>query len=433
MNFPRKSPTFFSLKKRNTSPTPHKFHYDVFLSFRGEDTRHTISNDLYNALIDAGIHTFRDDDELPRGNDIPSELIKAIEESRASIVVFSKDYASSRWCLDELVKILECKTTLDQFVFPVFYDVDRCHVLQQTGSFESAFARHDVRFDREKVEKWRAALTEAAGLEGWELYHMESMSEKSEFVNEIVTKVRHKVKPKWFVAKHPVGLDSRIEELRSLIKDGLDNGCIIGIHGIKGIGKTTIVKEFYNTLFRKYEGCCFLTNVGEISKSADGITYLQRQLLLELEGKNYEIGNAYKGIDKIKSKLRCKRVLIVLDGVDELSQLDSLTGHISWFGKGSMIIVTTRSIHVLDQAKVGLRYEVKELNHEESLVLLSWYAFGCPVPFQSYKDLSREVVNYSQRTPMNLELIGSSLVGTTKDEWENMLARLKKNSLILIE
>ncbi|KAM0042661.1 putative TIR domain, P-loop containing nucleoside triphosphate hydrolase [Helianthus debilis subsp. tardiflorus] len=387
MNFPRKSPTFFSLKKRNTSPTPHKFHYDVFLSFRGEDTRHTISNDLYNALIDAGIHTFRDD--------IPSELIKSIEESRASIVVFSKDYASSRWCLDEL----------------------------QTGSFESAFARHDVGFDREKVEKWRAALTEAVGLEGWELYHIESMLEKSEFVHEIVTKVRRKVKPKLFVAKHPVGLDSRVEELRSLIKDGLDNGCIIGIHGIKGIGKTTIVKEFYNTLFRNTK----------VVVSLQMLEKYQNRLMVLPIYKEYEIGNSYEEIDKIKSKLRSKRVLIVLDDVDELSQLDSLTGHRSWFGKGSMVIVTTRSKHVLDQAKVDLRYEVKELNHEESLVLLSRYAFGCPVPFQSYRDLSREVVNYSRRTPMNLELIGSSLVAKTEDEWENMLARFKKKSLVLIE
>ncbi|KAI3817641.1 hypothetical protein L1987_11437 [Smallanthus sonchifolius] len=231
MNFPRKSPTFYSLKKRNTSLTPHQFHYDVFLSFRGEDTRKTISDDLYNALIEAGIHTFRDDDELPRGNDISSELIKAIRESRASIVVFSKDYGSSRWCLDELVEILECKRTVDQLVFPVFYDVDRDDVIRQTGSFEAAFARHEFRFDGDKVEKWRGALTEVARLDGWELCHHASRSEKSEFVQEIVTKVRHKVKPKLFVAKHPIGLVSRIEELKSLCKDRLDDGCVIGIHG----------------------------------------------------------------------------------------------------------------------------------------------------------------------------------------------------------
>jgi|UniRef100_A0A2K1ZU98 hypothetical protein len=83
--------------------------YDVFLSFRGEDTRKTFTDHLYTALVQAGIHTFRDDDELPRGKEISDHLLEAIQESKISIVVFSKGYASSRWCLDELVEIVKCK------------------------------------------------------------------------------------------------------------------------------------------------------------------------------------------------------------------------------------------------------------------------------------------------------------------------------------
>lgn len=426
MDFPRTSPKLYSLKLRNTSPTPPRCHYDVFLSFRGEDTRKTFTDLLYKALIEAGIHTFRDDDELPRGNDISSELIKAIQESRASIVVFSKDYASSRWCLAELVKILECKRTVNQSVFPVFYDVDRDVVRRQTGSFRSAFARHEERFDRDKVEEWRGALTEAASLEGWELSHGGSRLE-SEFVQRIVTKVLHQVKRRLFVTKHPVGLDSRIEELKSLLKDGSD-GCVIGVYGTNGIGKTTIVKEFYNTIIHKYEGGCFLANVLEKSKQFNGLVGLQKELLYELQGKSHEIRDINEGISMIKVELGFKKVLVVLDDLDELSQLDSLIGRSSWFGKGSTVILTTRSECVLDQAKVGLRYKVKELSEEESLMVFCWHAFGNYVPLQSHKDISIDIVKYSGRRPLDLEVIGSSLVRKTMDEWKSMLEKLKKKS-----
>jgi hypothetical protein len=121
-------------------------------------------------LAHAGIHTFRDDDELSRGEEISPALSYAIRESKISLVVFSKNYASSRWCLDELVTILE-RRKMGQIVVPVFYDIDPSDVRKQTGSYADAFARHGERFNGEtdRVIKWRGALTEAANLSGWSL------------------------------------------------------------------------------------------------------------------------------------------------------------------------------------------------------------------------------------------------------------------------
>ena len=64
---------------------------------------------LYIALVENGIHTFRDDEELDRG---APGLLKAIEQSRISIVIFSENYADSRWCSDEVIKIIECVATI---------------------------------------------------------------------------------------------------------------------------------------------------------------------------------------------------------------------------------------------------------------------------------------------------------------------------------
>ena len=149
------------------SNTRRGYRYDVFLSFRGEDTRRTFTDHLYAALNNAGFLTFRDDDELERGEDIKPGLQKAIRLSRTSVVVFSKCYASSKWCLDELVMILERKrTTSDHVVLPVFYDVDPSHVRKQTGSIGKAFARHEKTQLPNTVKRWREALAEVADLAG---------------------------------------------------------------------------------------------------------------------------------------------------------------------------------------------------------------------------------------------------------------------------
>ncbi|BBH09486.1 Disease resistance protein TIR-NBS-LRR class family [Prunus dulcis] len=142
--------------------------YDVFLSFRGEDTRNNFTGHLYSNLVQKGIITFIDDD-LSRGEEISPALLKAIEESMVSIIVFSENYAYSKWCLDELVKILECKELKNQMVFPVFYKVDPSDVRNQRGSFGQALVGHEskLRDNMEKVLRWRTTLTRAANLSGW--------------------------------------------------------------------------------------------------------------------------------------------------------------------------------------------------------------------------------------------------------------------------
>ncbi|GMP64541.1 hypothetical protein CsSME_00025770 [Camellia sinensis var. sinensis] len=161
----------------SSSDSPCSYH--VFLSFRGEDTRKTFTDHLYTALKHAGFCTFRDDDEIERGENIKFELQKAIQESRISIVVFSKDYASSSWCLDELVMILKRMKTTGHVVLPIFYHVNPSHVRKQMGSFKKSFMRHEQKFHSKagerkddwkgKMQEWRAALREAADLAGMNL------------------------------------------------------------------------------------------------------------------------------------------------------------------------------------------------------------------------------------------------------------------------
>ena len=164
--------------------------YDVFLSFRGEDTRDGFTGHLYDALCRKKIETFIDNDKLERGDEISPALLGGIRGSKIAVVIFSEDYASSKWCLRELAEIIECKKMNKLIVMPVFYNVDPSDVRKQTGSFERSFANYEEigrvgifswfsrlldRFKKrkekelqEEVQKWREALTEASNLSGWD-------------------------------------------------------------------------------------------------------------------------------------------------------------------------------------------------------------------------------------------------------------------------
>lgn len=150
----------------SSSSIQNSFKYDVFLSFRGEDTRKNFVDHLYLALTQKGIETYKDDEKIKQGKMISDELIEAIEDSKFYIIIFSKNYASSSWCLEELVKIMECQKGFGHTAYPVFYDVEPTEVRKQTGSVGDAFAKHK---EHEAAGKWREALKEASDLAGWEL------------------------------------------------------------------------------------------------------------------------------------------------------------------------------------------------------------------------------------------------------------------------
>ena len=201
---------------------------------------------------------------------------------------------------------------------------------------------------------------------------------------------------------------------------------MVGIWGMAGIGKTTIAKVIYERIYTQFEGCCFLSNVREESYK-HGLPYLQMELLSQiLKERKPNAGLFNKGINFMKDVLHSRKVLIILDDVDQRKQLEDLAGDNNWFGSGSRIIITTRDRHLLTCQEVDAIYEVKELDNDEALKLFCLYAFRHRHGTEDFRQLCGHALDYTSGLPLALKVLGSSLYTKGIHEWESELNKLKQ-------
>ncbi|XP_058766664.1 TMV resistance protein N-like [Vicia villosa] len=413
------------------------YKHDVYLSFRGEDTRFSFTSHLTAALNQRGIRTFADDGVLLKGDGPSRSLLKAIQESRISIVIFSNNYAFSSWCLEELTAILDCyeeKKNNGSVVLPVFYEMDPSDVRHGRASYGEALAKHEERFVKEKVQKWRMALHNAANLSG---FHFGKGGYEYKFIESIVKEIcsmvsRVSSRVSLRVADYPVGLESRVDKVKSLLNlESDDLVQMVGIHGIGGIGKTTIALGVYNSIGGQFEGLCFLEDVRENSMKF-GLIHLQEIVLSKICGDgDIDIQNVKQGISTMRKRLCRKKVLLVLDDVDKMEQLQAIAGASDWFGPGSRVIITTRDNNLLAKHDGGFgfgrTYEVEELSEKEALALLSWNAFKTDKAVdRSYAHVLNRALTYASRLPLALQVLGSYLFGKRIDEWNDALDEYEK-------
>ncbi|KAG6654403.1 disease resistance protein RPV1-like isoform X1 [Carya illinoinensis] len=403
------------------SASDFRHRWDVFLSFRGEDTRHTFTYDLYKSLEKQGVRVFFDDEGLRGGDEIRPGLFEAIEDSAASIAIISPNYASSHWCLEELSKISEYRRLL----LPVFYRVNPSDVRLQRGPFEEHFRNHE-NTDKDKVMCWRKAMEKAGAIVGWPFdKRCESDAEaKARLIESLVKRVLTELaNTPVGLTSYTVGLDACLETLMSLL-DVRSNGIrVLGLYGMGGVGKTTLAKALCNKIVGHFDCLSFISKVRENSAKDADLVSLQNKLICDLSSGKSPVYS----VVAIKEVLHDKRVLVVLDDVDNVSKLEALIGRREWFSEGSRIIITTRDSEVLHEHLVTAFYEVRELDSSDALKLFSYHAMRREKPIDEFFSLSKEMVSLIGGLPLALEVFGSHLVDKRrKEEWEDALQRLKR-------
>ncbi|KAL4184306.1 hypothetical protein AMTRI_Chr10g224920 [Amborella trichopoda] len=398
----------------------------VFLNFCDDDTGKSFTAHLNKALLDLGIATFF----FSPTQEQPSGIHRGIDDCEVFIAVFSPNYASSFICLDQLSYLLSLPER--RLILPVFYYVEPAHVRWQKGPFHGAFEDHKNKngFDEVKLHKWRNGLKEVTELSGWD---MKNYRTEANLVDELVKHVSDKLKyiTQLHVANYPIGLDSRVADVMRLLDLHADDVRMIAIHGMGGIGKTTVAKAVFNIIHSSFDASCFLSDVREASRTYGGLVALQKQLLKELFNEDgLNIYDDERGIKIIKNRIGSKKVLVILDDVGHHKQLEKLAGERDWYCKGSRIIITTRDEHVLNVRNRVVNhhiYKLEGLDDTQSLELFSWCAFGEVQPVQEYVKLSKEVVSMAGGLPLALEVLGNYLCDLTSiEEWKDAVAKLKR-------
>ncbi|CAN1270442.1 Disease resistance protein L6 [Linum perenne] len=322
--------------------------YEVFLSFRGSDVRKSFADYLYSYLVHSQIRTFRDEEELRKGETIAPSLVQAITESKIYIPILSERYASSKWCLQELAKMVECcRKGKGHIILPIFYFIDPRDVRHQAGVYEEAFEQHSKKHDPRIVQEWRTALLEVGQMKGW---HVTENDSQGAVIADVFTTVELHLRSNYtLVTEELVGIDSHVQEVMRLLNLDIGDLKIVGIHGIGGMGKTTIAKAVYDSICTSFDRCCFLENIRELLLKNDGIMSLQNKFISSILRDDVRVKDASEGVRMIRDRVcKYKKVLVVLDDVDDTFEFDQILGKLGHFSSESRFIITTRDI-VIDE------------------------------------------------------------------------------------
>ncbi|KAF3778173.1 Plant intracellular Ras-group-related LRR protein 7 [Nymphaea thermarum] len=384
--------------------------YDVFLSFRGLDTRTTFTDHLYQALRRNGVHVFRDSEGLHRGDRI-EDLLGVIDRSEIFIPIFSRNYAHSKWCLKEIQKMVKVASVGEskRLILPVFYDITPEQVKHQKPPFEAAFRVHeqDEEVEAQTVKEWRQALQTASGFSGY----ASDGHHEAWLVDEIVERVLQEVKsyPQDAV-EQLVGIKKRANDVIKELDLNSKDARMVVIHGIGGLGKTTVGRAVYDKIKTRFKFHCFIEGISKKTAGPEGLVNIQRDLVFEISKDRRTICSTGEGTE----------------------QVQALAGKWAWFQQGSRIIVTTRDKGTLalpDWERHKIYMLLTPLDENESLQLFSWHAFGKNSPADGYEELSLRIVRALEGLPLAIKILASTLYdnGDAKDQWdEGMIMRSLK-------
>ncbi|KAG0565426.1 hypothetical protein KC19_8G189700 [Ceratodon purpureus] len=406
-----------------TESKPHR--YDVFINHRGPDVKKTFAAHLNAALRRDGFRPFLDAKDIGLGEHAYESIDRALKGAGVHVAIFSKRYAESEYCLNELCDMLRS----GQLILPVFYDVtpDDLQCIQN-GPFQRGLESLAENGWKNMLPTWKEALGKVADLRGFRLDEVNG--DEEQLIRSILVEVRSALPATLLAGKQRYGMEGRLKE--ALNK--LDRVNVLGVVGMGGIGKTTLAMEIYDHFVshRQFERHCFLRDVR--SRSSSEPSQLRRDFMHAMGlgdcgvTNTGEYGRVFEG--SIPG-----RVLVVVDDIDEKGQFEALIPDIGKLGSGSRVVITSRYRDVVTQAMAGAErwevYEVLVLNEYDSRCLFNRHAFLSETPSEGFADLAAKVADACGGHALSLETVGASLFDKKGREdmeiWSEAVKDLKEN------
>ncbi|KAG0609443.1 hypothetical protein M758_8G185100 [Ceratodon purpureus] len=406
-----------------TESKPHQ--YDVFINHRGPDVKKTFVAHLNAALRRDGFRPFLDAKDIGQGRHVFKSIDKALKGACVHVAVFSKRYAESKYCLNELCDMLRS----GQVILPVFNGVNAEDLRWiENGPFKKGFEKHVKRGRTEETGKWKEALRKVADHRGFRLDEVNG--DEEQLIRSILVEVRSALPATLLAGKQRYGMEGRLKETLN----SLDRVNVLGVVGMGGIGKTTLAMEIYDHFVshRQFERHCFLRDVR--SRSSSEPSQLRRDFMHAMGLGDCDVTNTGEYGRVIEGSIP-GRVLVVVDDIDEKCQFEALIPDIGKLGPGSRIVITSRDRHVVTQAMAGAEsqevYEVPVLNKYDSRCLFNQHAFLSETPSEGFADLAAEVADACGGHALSLETVGASLFDKKGREdmeiWSEAVKALEEN------